>query len=689
MSFVAPTSQLLYELSMGGRWNNFGFQFICLMVLILCSCLRGCSSLNSEGIDLLKFKEGVYYDPYDALASWSSDGHDPCVWSRVHCADGKVQMIDLSGLSLKGTLAPELGNLNDLKALKLQGNHFSGPIPRELGNLKKLELLDLRENNLNGEIPAEISRMASLERLFLCGNKFEGTDLPSMEVLNSLLELQFDGIIDSSTPRARCIHRNFDHRSEVTKSHLGQGVVHKHDQNLQTSYKPRVVQSVASSLGSFTNRRLLDQSSNLQARPAKLDNPTAQIVSSPITRGSGSFPAVTHPTKATHTDAPSPAPISVPVSHPFRAAKQSSSSGKIWIYVSVAIGLALLIAIGLAMFCMARKRVAKTIRPWKTGISGQLQKAFVTGVPKLNRPELETACEDFSNIIETRDGCTIYKGTLSSGVEIAVASTVVTSAKDWSEEAEFSYRRNIETLSRVNHKNFVNLIGYCEEKEPFSRMMVYEYAPNGTLFEHLHVKELEHLDWGARMRISMGVAYCLQHMHDLYPPVLHSYLSSNVIYLTDDYAAKIAERVFTKLPVHEDMVSREDEERRLLDYVPTSIPESNIHNFGVLLLEIITGKVPKSEEHGFLLDWAAEYLSDKRSFSSLVDPTLKSFKQEELEIVCEVLKDCIKAEPRQRPTIREVTYRLKEVLRITLEAAVPRLSPLWWAELEILSVEAA
>ena len=41
-------------------------------------------------------------------------------------------------------------------------------------------------------------------------------------------------------------------------------------------------------------------------------------------------------------------------------------------------------------------------------------------------------------------------------------------------------------MSRVNHKNFINLIGYCEEAEPFNRMMVFEYAPNGTLFEHLH-----------------------------------------------------------------------------------------------------------------------------------------------------------------------------------------------------------
>lgn len=126
----------------------------------------------------------------------------------------------------------------------------------------------------------------------------------------------------------------------------------------------------------------------------------------------------------------------------------------------------------------------------------------------------------------------------------------------------------INTLSRVNHKNFVNLIGFCEEEEPFTRMMVFEYAPNGTAFEHLHgkyflpygpfqngrfliynefitslfvspVKEVEHLDWNARMRIIMGTAYCLQYMHELNPPVAHSNLTTTSIFLTDDYAAKV------------------------------------------------------------------------------------------------------------------------------------------------------
>lgn len=134
-----------------------------------------------------------------------------------------------------------------------------------------------------------------------------------------------------------------------------------------------------------------------------------------------------------------------------------------------------------------RSRVV-TVNPWATGLSGQLQKAFTTGVPSLQRPELVTACEDFSNIIGSMLDGTVYKGTLSSGVEIAVTSTVITSVKDWTKSLETQFRNKIEMLSKVNHKNFVNLIGYCEEQKPFTRMMVFEYAPNGTLFEHLHSK---------------------------------------------------------------------------------------------------------------------------------------------------------------------------------------------------------
>ena len=73
----------------------------------------------------------------------------------------------------------------------------------------------------------------------------------------------------------------------------------------------------------------------------------------------------------------------------------------------------------------------------------------------------------------------------------------------------------------------------------------------------------------------------------------------------------------------------------------------------------------------------------------MVDQTLKSFKHSELEGICEVIKECIQQDARKRPTMKEVVTKLREVLAISPEQAIPRLSPLWWAELEILSGEAA
>ncbi|GAB4827084.1 hypothetical protein Ancab_033967 [Ancistrocladus abbreviatus] len=683
MSFLSSPLQCLVERTMRGRWNTFGFQFICFMVLFLSSRLRGCSALNLEGLHLLKFRAKVGYDPYNAFASWNPDDDDPCIWFGVHCVNGKVEMLNLSGLSLEGTLAPELGLLSDLRVLVLFRNQFSGAIPRELGQLEKLELLDLRDNNLTGKIPAEIGRIISLEHLLLCDNDFVGGFPPEMGELSLLSELHFDHSLASVAPSGiGCIIKKFSNRpTSETGSLLGER--DNRGGNLHSPYEPSVVQNTQN-LACVARRNLLEQSTNLQAVPAQAGSPPAQVNSFPISLSSGSFPAVSNGKNQSHPDLPTPTP-EAPSSH-MNESSSGDQSQKIWIYVAVALSITLLLAVAVALFFVSRNRGGKT-GPWKTGLSGQLQKAFVTGVPKLNRSELVTACEDFSNIIDTTDGCTVYKGTLSSGVEIAVVSTTITALKDWSEKAEADYRKKIETLSRVNHKNFVNLIGYCEEDEPFARMMVFEYAPCGTLFEHLHVKEVEHLDWSVRMRIVMGVAYCLQYMHELNPPVPHSSLSSAHVYLTDDYAAKIAEVCFSK-EAKTKIYDSEDEHKHE-ELPPLVEPESNVYSFGVLLLEIISGRLPYSEEQGSSVNWAAKYMDDKQNLNSIVDPTLKSFKNNELEVVCEIIQECIKVDPKQRPPMRRITSRLREVISIAPDAAVPRLSPLWWAELEILSVEAA
>lgn len=123
-------------------------------------------------------------------------------------------------------------------------------------------------------------------------------------------------------------------------------------------------------------------------------------------------------------------------------------------------------------------------------------------------------------------------------------------------------------LARLNHENIGKLLGYCKESTPFTRMLVFEYASNGTLYEHLHCKfsfwfvltyndeillsaftwvinfnadgEGSQLSWTRRMRIIIGIAQGLKYLHtELEPPFTISELSSSAVYLTDDFSPKV------------------------------------------------------------------------------------------------------------------------------------------------------
>lgn len=76
---------------------------------------------------------------------------------------------------------------------------------------------------------------------------------------------------------------------------------------------------------------------------------------------------------------------------------------------------------------------------------------WYSGVPKLKRSEIEAACEDFSNVIGSCPIGTLFKGTLSSGVEIAVASVATASAKEWTNNIEMQFRKKV---FPVNHFSF-------------------------------------------------------------------------------------------------------------------------------------------------------------------------------------------------------------------------------------------
>lgn len=196
------------------------------------------------------------------------------------------------------------------------------------------------------------------------------------------------------------------------------------------------------------------------------------------------------------------------------------------------------------------------------------------------------------------------------------------------------------------------------------------------------VKEAEHLDWGMRLRIAMGMAYCLEHNHQLTPPIAHKDLQSSSIYLTEDYAAKISDFRFWNEVNARKMLSSAKKHFE----TPSTDPESNVYSFGVILFEMLTGRIPYYVENCSLMDWASHYLKiDKPYFKEIVDPTLQFYQEEELQKLLEVIQDCVNPDPKQRPTMTEITSRLKEITAMGPDGATPKSSPLWWAELEIMS----
>ncbi|TXG50076.1 hypothetical protein EZV62_025951 [Acer yangbiense] len=643
--------------------KNWVFSRLGILFMVLVShSLYSCWSLNDEGLALLRIRESVLSDPFGALKNWRSiDDH--CSWFGVECSDGKVVILNLKDLCLEGTLGPELRSLIHIKSINLRNNSFNGIVPEGFGELKDLEVLDLGYNNFSGPLPHDLGINLSLAILLLDNNELLGGFSPEIYELQILSESQVDENRLSNAARRKpsC------NKGSITRNGVqNDDAVHR--RLLQGEGRPLPPQSPSPSPSL--------QSPLPPASVAPSEPNTANVSKSP--------PPFSVPIT------PSSAP-SLPSPQNRTSSSRSSSSNNLAIFGG-AIGGAIFVLILIFGIYLCRSNKVKII---SKGICGANQanentiavaenRRFSEGVPKLKRSELEAACEDFCNVIGSSPIGMVYKGTLSSGAEIAVASVVEISAtaKDWSKNLEVHFRKKIDTLSKVNHKNFVNLIGFCEEEAPFTRMLVFEYAPNGTLFEHIHIRESEHLDWGMRLRIAMGMAYCLEHMHQLNPPIVHNYLNSSAVSLTEDYAAKLSDLSFW----NEIAPSGTGSQR--LSNIPSASRESNVYSFGVLLFEMMTGRLPYVVDNGPLEDWASDYLSGDQPLRQMVDPTLNSFDKEQLREIDELIKSCVHPDPRQRPETRDIVARLRDITGLSPDGAIPKLSPLWWAEIEILSTEA-
>ncbi|KAM1576075.1 hypothetical protein ACFX13_033272 [Malus domestica] len=226
-------------------------------------------------------------------------------------------------------------------------------------------------------------------------------------------------------------------------------------------------------------------------------------------------------------------------------------------------------------------------------------------------------------------------------------------------------------LSLLHHPNLVNLIGYCADGD--QRLLVYEYMPLGSLGDHLHdvLPGKRRLDWNTRMKIAAGAAKGLKYLHDkASPPVLHRNLKCSNILLGEGYHPKLSGFGLAKLGPVGDNTHVSTWVMGTYGYCAPEYAmtgqltlKSDIYSFGVVLLEIITGRTAIDNTRGageqILVEWARTLFKDRRKLSQMADPTLQGqYPKRGLYQALAVAGMCVQEQPNMRPVIADVVTAL-------------------------------
>nr|XP_043611390.1 probable serine/threonine-protein kinase PBL7 [Erigeron canadensis] len=227
------------------------------------------------------------------------------------------------------------------------------------------------------------------------------------------------------------------------------------------------------------------------------------------------------------------------------------------------------------------------------------------------------------------------------------------------------------TLSMADHPNLVKLIGYCAEGE--QRLLVYEYMPLGSLEDHLHDRRphRKRLDWNTRMKIAAGAARGLEYLHDkMNPPVIYRDLKGSNILLGEDFHTKLSDFGLAKVGPLGDKTHVSTRVMGTYGYCAPDYAmtgqltfKSDIYSFGVVLLELITGRKAidntRSAAEQNLVAWARPLFKDRRKFWQMADPVLEGeYPVRGLYQALAIAAMCVQEQPNMRPLIADVVTAL-------------------------------
>ncbi|KAF7024283.1 hypothetical protein CFC21_036651 [Triticum aestivum] len=277
--------------------------------------------------------------------------------------------------------------------------------------------------------------------------------------------------------------------------------------------------------------------------------------------------------------------------------------------------------------------------------------------------ELKHITNDFNSIVGKGGFGTVYHGTMENADEVVVKVLMETSIAESTD-----FLPEVQTLSKVHHKNLVTLQGYCQNK---CLALIYDFMPRGNLQQLLREGEDYSLNWEQRLHIALDSAQGLEYLHEsCTPSIVHRDVKTANILLDKNLVGIIADfglsRAFNDAHTHISTVAAGtlgylDPEYHATFQLTT---KTDVYSFGIVLLEIITGKPPvlMDPQTYHLPNWVRQKIA-KGSIQDIVDKKLlDQYDTSSLQSVVDLAMNCVESAAMDRPTMTEVVSRLKVLL---------------------------
>ncbi|KAJ0546954.1 putative protein kinase RLK-Pelle-LRR-III family [Helianthus annuus] len=601
--------------------------FLLLSLFFLCfQCV-----ISGDKEALLSLKQSI--DPSNTL-QWK--GTDFCKWEGVkQCLKNRVSKLVLENKNLTGTIDTEIiSQLDQIRVLSFKNNSISGQIPN-LSHLTNLKSLFLSHNNFSGEFPATLTTLHRLKTIVLSGNNLSGPIPVSILNVQRLYVLYLDGnnftgkIPPFDQSRLRYLNLS---NNQLSGDIPATGTLSKFN---STSFSGNV-----------------NLCSNILKIPCGT-SPATSVFPAPATTGKN------------------------PRRH----------------RVTEIITIIAFIVGGLSLLCVLITLLMLVLKKGKnnlTGVAGRKGTPAAGGVGggggegcawddegvggggmgKLvfcgggGAAEMSYRLEDLLRAsAETMGRGTVgstYKAVMETGFIVTVKRL-----KDarWLNVEEFC--RHVEVIGKLRHRNLVALRAYFQARE--ERLLVFDYFPNGSLFSLIHGSKTSSggkpLHWTSCLKIAEDLATGLLHIHETPGGLTHGNIKSSNVLLGSDFESCFTDYGLISL---KNPNSIDDSSAASLfyrapecrDFKNPPSQQADVYSFGVLLLELLTGKAPYQDlvaEHGSDLPSWVKSIRHKE-----IESSGEPMSSGKLEALLNIAMACVLVAPENRPVMKEVLSMIKE-----------------------------